>query len=503
MSRLLLINCRPDERRVALIEDGLTTELFFERISEKNVVGNIYKGRVRRVLPGMQAAFVEIGLSRTGFLYVGDVVRELEPDKEPADDEGEGAETEEPNPPPGRGHRYPPINTLLTQGQEILVQVSKGPIGTKGARLTTNITLPGRRLVYMPVTDHLGISRRITDDDERTRLREIAERIKPEDAGIIIRTVGEGAREEEFVEDLAFLERVWEVILKKVDVAKAPEPVHLDLDVTLRSIRDILTVDVDRILVDDPREAARIKQFVERFIPRYGGTIEVWMESDSMFERFGLDWEISRAMRRRVWLRSGGYIIFDHTEALTVIDVNSGSYVGAKNLEETIFDVNLEAAREIAYQLRLRDIGGIIVIDFIDMARPDNRARVTEALSEALGRDRARSHVLPMSDIGLVEMTRKRVRNSIVEQLTEPCFYCDGRGFLQSVQLVVDDLLSKIRQHLLDTDSRVVAVMAHPRVTERLVDTRHEALTRLERTYSAEIQVIPRDDLHLEQVELS
>ena len=485
MSRLLLINCRPDQRRVALLENGLTMELFFERTRGRGPVGNVYKGRVVRVLPGMQCAFVEVGLARTAFLYVGDLYG------------GEPNEAAS-----GRGDRFPPIDELVREGEELLVQVAKEPMGTKGARVTTHLSLPGRLLVYRPTVDQVGVSRRIEDKPERERLRTAAEAIKPERGGLIVRTVGEAASEDELRADLGFLEVLWEDIRKRAEVARAPVLIHEDLDITLRSVRDLMSGDLDRVLLDDAGERDRVARFVERFMPDYAGTIELWEAPDPMFERFGLEWEISRAVRRKVWMRSGGYITIDPTEALTAIDINTGRYVGKSNFEETVLEANLEAAREIAYQLRFRDIGGLIVIDFIDMAEASNRERVYQALTEALAQDKARSHVLPMSELGLVEMTRKRVRESIVQSLTEPCFYCEGRGYLRSIQVTMDAIISRLRQLIARGAKGELRVMAHPRVAEPLVEEYGDLIARFERDHEVAIQVLARDEMHLEQVEI-
>ncbi len=486
MSRLLLINRRPDQRRVALIENGLTTELFFERIHGRGPVGNVYKGRVVRVLPGMQCAFVEVGLARTAFLYVGDVY-----DGEVAESSGGG-----------RGHKYPPIKTLVREGQELLVQVAKEPMGTKGARVTTHLSLPGRLLVYRPTVSQVGVSRRIEEPGERERLRTLAEQIKPEVGGLIVRTVGEHASEDELRADLEFLLVLWSDLHLRAGRESAPSLVHEDLDIALRSVRDLMGSELDRVLIDDPTEQERVAQFTERFMPDFSGAVELWQAPDPLFERFGLEWEISRAVRRKVWLRSGGYLAIDPTEALTAIDVNTGRNVGKSNFEETVLENNLEATKEIAYQLRFRDIGGLIVIDFIDMASPANRERVRDSLIEALSSDKARTHVLPMSELGLIEMTRKRVRESIVQSLTEPCFYCEGRGYLRSVQVTVDSIISRLRQFMARGASGELRVLAHPRVVEPLVEECGDLLAGFEREHGVAIQVIPREDMHLEEVEI-
>ena len=494
----MLVNRRPDQRRVVLIESGVTTELFFERTRTRSVVGNVYLGRVVRVLPGMQAAFIDIGLSRSGFLFVGDVVR-------PTMDESASADkaTGDSPQPPGRGDRYPPIATLINQGQPILVQVSKAPIGTKGARLTTHISLPGRHLVYMPNVLHLGVSRRITDEVERERLRTLLQRIRPPNGGLIVRTVGEGLVEADFRDDLTFLSTVWSDVQRRAKVAEPPSLIHEEIDLTLRSVRDLLNSPFDRVVVDDDSELQRIRTFVQRFMPDVEASIERWDSDEPMLDRYGVEWEITRASRRKVWLKSGGYILIERTEALTAIDVNSGRNVGKQNLEETILDINLEAAKEIAYQLRLRDIGGIIVIDFIDMLSPANRRTVYESLTFELQKDRARTKVSPVSEIGLVEMTRKRVRDSIVHELTEPCFYCEGKGYLRSVQIVCDSIMFSLHQQLRGTVEQSITVTAHPRVVELMADSYQDELTRLEQRVSASVALISRDDLHIERFHIT
>jgi ribonuclease G len=477
LARSLLINCRTDQRRVALIVDGVTTELFVEPLTDRGSLHNVYKGRVVRVLPGMQACFVEVGLSRTGYLYVGDIVQG------------------------GPGDDLPKIQEVVREGQEVLVQVSKEPIASKGARLTTHIALPGRHLVYTPTVEHVGVSRRIDDPQEKARLKALGQRLKPARGGLIIRTVAEGLTDEALAEDLRFLLDLWTDIDARAQAARAPALLYEDLDVTLRVLRDLMTDDLDRIVTDDPAEAERIEHFLGQFLPRWKGKVEVWEAADPLFGRFGLDWELSRVMRRRVWLRSGGHIVIDPTEAATVIDVNSGKHVGSHDLEETFLEVNLEAVREIAYQLRLRDIGGLIIIDFIDMTSAENRDRVHRALVEALQEDRARTHVLPISELGIVEMTRKRVRESLVSALTEPCFYCDGTGYLKAVRIIADEVMGRLRQMLMRSTGQPV-VMAHPRVIERLVEDFNQELMRLEQRHGTEIQLVAKDELHLEQVEI-
>lgn len=504
-ARILLINRRPEQRRVALIENGVTAELFFERIRDTSLVGNIYKGRVVRVLPGMQAAFVEIGLSRTAFLFVGDVARPDAPDDE--DDEAPDSPADGTRASPvGRGDRFPPIDSLLVSGQQLLVQVAKMPLGTKGARITTHISLPGRHVVYMPTVEHVGVSRRITDPDERSRLRAMAQAVKPEEGGLIVRTASEGLDLAALREDVAFLVSLWRDIRARGLDARAPALIHEDLDLTLRSVRDLIADPDDRVVVDDDDELERILAFARRFMPSFIDSIQRWDAPEPMFERYGVEWEITRASRRKVWLKSGGYILIDRTEALTAVDVNTGRFVGKARFEDTVLTTNLEAVKEIAYQLRLRDIGGIVVIDFIDMDQPDNQQRVLAALTAELERDRAQTRVLPVSGLGLVEMTRKRVRNSIVESLTEPCYYCEGKGYLRSLQVIADGLLLELHQKLRAAPSSpsptIAEVRAHPRVTETLAHDFQRELERAETLYGAEIQLVDAPQFHLERTEV-
>ncbi|MEE2779673.1 MAG: Rne/Rng family ribonuclease [Myxococcota bacterium] len=477
--RLLLVNHQTDKRRVALIESGLTTELFLERDEQRSIVGNVYKGRVVRVLPGMQSAFVEVGLARTAFLHVHDAIA-------PGDGEA--------------GKPLPPINEVLQQGQELLVQIRKEPIASKGARVTTHINLPGRYVVYRPTSEQLSISRRIEDPAEKERLTGILERMKPDSGGLILRTAGEGMQEEDFQEDVEMLKALWTDIEERSRQSSTPALVFEDLDVTLRSVRDLLRSPDDRVVVDTPEETERVRSFVRRFMPNFKGAVETWAGPDPLFERFGLEWEIRRVVRRRVWLPSGGYVVIDPAEALTAIDVNSGRFVGKQSFEETAVQINLEAVREIAYHLRLRDIGGLIVIDFIDMSEQGNRDRVRDALEAALASDRVRTHLLPISELGLLEMTRKRARDTIVQGLSEPCFYCQGRGSLLSIEVLVDGVISRLRQVISrGFKGEQLTIQAHPRLIEALMEQHQSLLDELERDNEVSVQLIPSPDQHVEE----
>jgi ribonuclease G len=719
---ILVLNAAGAETRVALVEGGTIHEYYLERKREKGIVGNIYKGRVVRVLPGMQAAFVDIGLEKAAFLYVGDVYgdpdfsEEFEltegehrgevtdvPSEEEADEaearaqaavdappplppppgaEGappEGASAEAPatsapegaaapapevaagsqpepvlepilettlapaapaesarseppqaSPPelvpvtltteigmapvpavpglpipadevpaalaggatlalegapaevppaaatdvaasaageaapvedrrevrlaeaareakaePGKekerergrredrgrregrdregregreregrerngrnGHREEKprapknIQDLLKEGQEVIVQVAKDPIGTKGARITSHISLPGRHLVFMPTVDHIGISRRIEKDTERRRLREFVDRMRPEGTGFIVRTVAENVEQAKLEADIRFLIQVWNEIIRTKDKVSAPALLHGDLDLILRATRDLFTADVNKLVIDDRDEYERILRFVHEQAPHLEAQIEYYSGTEPIFDAYGIEQELKRAAQRKVWLKSGGYIIIDQAEALTAIDVNSGRYVGKKNLEETITKINTEAAKEIVYQLRLRNIGGIIIIDFIDMDKPQNREKVFKALQDALGRDKAKTNVLKISDLGLVEMTRKRVRESVTRVMNEPCTYCDGRGHLKSKVTIAYEILREIRRDAPHHHEPVMVVNCHPDVARILQGTERDEVRYLMDRFNKTIQVKAQGSYHQEQFDV-
>ena len=499
MSRTLLINAEGPERRVAVLEDNALTELYVERAHGHHIVGNIYKGRVVRVLPGMQAAFVDIGIGRAAFLYAGDVLN-LDSDdlseSAPLNDEEASAAT---GPSAGSEAPVPPIQSLVRQGQELVVQVSKEPIGSKGARVTSHISLPGRQLVLLPTVTHVGISRRIRSEAERERLREIVERIRPAQMGFIVRTVAEGQDEQQLVADKELLLRIWRDIEQKFDPAPAPSLVHQDLDLTLRTVRDLFTADVQRLLIDSSEEYERIKSFVATYLPHGVDALQHYDGEEPLFDKYGIEHEIERGLERKVWLKSGGYLVIDRGEALTSVDVNTGRFVGYHNLDDTILRTNLEAVKEVVTQLRLRNIGGIIVIDFIDMERVGDREKVWRALEAALQADRARTNALEISELGLVEMTRKRVRESLAEQLTEPCSYCAGRGFTKSALTTCYEILREIRRQGPGLPGNMIMVEAHPRVADLLADQERDLVTALEMRLSKEVVVNSAANFHLEQ----
>jgi ribonuclease G len=509
MSNELIINSRPHETRVALVENGIVVELHIERKPGQELMGNIYQGRVVRVLPGMQAAFVDIGLERTAFLYVLDVYRDFF-DLEKTMLENNKANEYNDYSDPGSSQSVPlygvsfQIEDMLHEGQVIMVQVSKEPIGNKGARLTSHISIPGRHLVLMPTVNHIGISRRIEDKEERERLKEIIQEIRPSDLGFIVRTVGEGAPKERLKSEMEFLVKLWSNIQGKMEKRSNPGLLHKDLSISLRAVRDLFTKEVDRLIIDSREEYENIMEFILAFERRLRYCVELYEDSEPIFDAFGIEMEISRALHNKIWLKSGGYIVIELTEALTAIDVNTGSYVGKGNPEETILKTNLEAVKEIAYQLRFRNIGGLIVIDFIDMEKKANRERVFMALREALQKDKAKSTILHMSDLGLIEMTRKRTRANLNRLLTEPCVYCDGRGTLKSKETICYELFRELeRECPVSEEWENVRVLVNPEVDTVLREEEQESIMDLEKRLKKRITIIAKKDFHLEQYEIS
>jgi ribonuclease G len=505
MGSELIINVTSLETRVALLENGDLAELHIERESDKGITGNIYKGKVSRVLPGMQAAFVDIGLARSAFLYVGDVYKN---DKEfesmisnPQNDPEDLPLSQDTDALP-RSKPFFLIEDMLTEGQEVLVQVVKEPLGSKGPRISSLISLPGRHLVYMPMMKHIGISRRIENEEERTRLREIVLKIKPADAGFIIRTASEGSSEEELSMDMDFLFRVWQNIQKRMGNAPVPSLIHEDLSVALRAIRDLYSKDVQRVIVDSRKTYDSIVDFIETFMPQLKYSVEYFDSDEPIFDSYGIEVEISRALGKRIWLKSGGYIVIEETEALTAIDVNTGRYVGKGNPEDTIFKTNLEALKEIAYQIRLRNLGGIIIIDFIDMEKESDRDKILQAFKESLSKDRAKSNILSISELGLIEMTRKRVRDNLSRKMSEPCSYCEGRGSIRSIPSLCYDILRAIRRESMNNLGTKMMVQVHQDVATFLYDEERNGIEELERQIKKKIIIKINDDFHHEQFEI-
>ena len=488
MQNEIIINADLGETRVAIIERSQFAELHIERDRDKGVVGNVIKGRVSRVLPGMQAAFVDIGLEKAAFLYAGDYI------------EVGGSER------PRRGRRNngrassPKIEGMLREGQEIVVQIAKEPIGSKGARITSNISIPGRHLVLTPWSNRVGVSRRIDSDRERRRLREIIERLRPRELGFIIRTAGDGVREADLEADIRYLADVWQKI-QASESRPAPCVLYSEPDLTLRVIRDFANSDTTRIAIDSEEVHARLKDFVDRFVADPKPKIERYKKPQPIFDSFELETHITANLERKVWLKSGGYLIIDQSEALTSIDVNTGRYVGKRDLEETVFKTNLEAVKEVVHQLRFRNIGGIVIIDLIDMESSSNREKTYRALQESLRADKARTNILKISELGLVEMTRKRTRENLVQTLCEPCSYCEGRGYVLSRESVAYKVLREIRTDLPRFCGRQIAITVSPQVAEELLS--QDVLSEFSEQLGREIEVRARPGLHQEQFEVT
>lgn len=503
MSKEILINSTPQETRIALLEEKRIAEFFFERNSDKGIVGNIYKGKVVRVLPGMQAAFVDIGHERAAFLYAGDFYKSKHTAEDLDIDEEETVEASG-NRRRRRGHEeVPPIAQLVREGQEILVQVAKGPIGTKGARLTCHISLPGRFLVFMPTLKHNGVSRKIESYDQRRRLKKIIDHFKSREGGFIVRTAASaGSPERQIKADVDYLLNLWKKIGRKFQSGGAPLLLHYDLDLTTRVIRDYLDDDIERLIVDSGVEHRRVLRFIRNFNPELRNKVELYQDPLPLFDRYRVEPEISKALGKRVWLKSGGYLIIETTEALTSIDVNTGRFVGKKTLEETITKTNLEAAEEIVKQLRLRNIGGIIIIDFIDMERESSKEQVYRFLEGLLREDKSKTTILKISNLGLVEMTRKRSRESVVRYMTETCTTCDGRGFVKSRIALAHQVLRDIRRELPAMDGDHLYVSMHPEVHAVLKSHENDTLVGLEKQYQKGIRLIANPEFNFEQIAL-
>jgi len=490
MSREIIINATKYESRIGVLDEGQVVELWVERTRHRTIVGNIYKGRVTKVLPGMQSAFVDVGLERDAFLYVSDVLEEFEE----YDDSGEDITLDEVPQKPEAS-----ISDLLREGQEIVVQVSKDTIAGKGARITSHITLPGRYLVYMPTVNHVGVSRRIENEDERQRLKQMLEKIRPQGSGgFIVRTAGEQHDEEEFRADMKYLMDLWDQIRRRAEKASAPTPIHHDLDLVLRTIRDVMTPEFKSVWIDSVEQYQRIVEFLDQIQPVLVPRVRLYRRDEPIFDEFGIEPEIAKALNSKVWLKSGGYIVINQTEALVAIDVNTGKYVGKRNLEETVFRTNLEAAKEIVRQIRLRDLGGIIVLDFIDMEDLANRAALFEAFENEIKKDRSKTKILQISEFGLIEMTRKRVRQSLERSLTQPCPYCAGSGRIKSnttISLEIWRELMKLRDlH----EGQDVIVRVNPTVYNSL----DPIFDEVERGLGIHIIFKPDDSLHHEQFDV-
>jgi ribonuclease G len=535
MNKEMIISSNGHETRVAILEDDQLAELFVEREQNRGVVGNVYKGRVSKVLPGMQSSFVDIGLERDGFLYVSDVIANLD-EYEKDDEDTEAAAAPRPNgaangatenasaPPErrgrgrdrgGRGDRddkerapEPKIEELLKEGQDVIVQVAKEPLGTKGARLTCHVTLPGRFLVFMPTVDHIGISRKIDSRDERTRLRGIVREFRDQhnfNGGVIIRTAASGRSKEDILADLNYFFKIWVDMRQRGEQRRAPVTVYQEPSLVAKLLRDLLTDDYSAIRIDNPVEHQRALEFIGRIMPDLARSVKRYDKDFPIFEEYGVQAELDKALRSKVWLKSGGSIVINQTEALVAIDVNTGRYVGKKTagrLEDTIIKTNLEAAKEIVRQIRLRDLGGIIVCDFIDMEEKKNRQKVFGAVEQELRKDRAPSKALQVSDFGLVIVTRKRVKQSLERVLTEPCPYCSGAGTIKSSATVCYEILSEVKKVGSDLDGPGVLLRVNPDIARALQEEERGVLKDLKNMLQRDVIVKPDVHLHHEQFDV-
>jgi ribonuclease G len=495
VTKRLLVESDPHQARVAVLENERLTEIHMERRKNRSVVGNVYKGRVSRILPGMQAAFVDVGLARDAFLYVGDVRDAISDQDELADADPQTKEF-----PP---LELRPIEKLLSEGQELIVQVVKAPLPNKGARITTEITLPGRYAVFVPTVDNLGISRRITDLEERERLRQVLERALPPDGGLIVRTAGEGKEEKDFVVDIDYLRGCWKLIQSSATKKLAPSLLHEDQELVLRAVRDRFTDDFSELLVDGTEAYERIVEFAGEVAPWLLDRIRLFEDEGSLFVQLGIEREIDTALKSKVWLKSGGYIVVNPTEALVAIDVNTGRFVGQKNLEATVLQTNLEAVEEIVRQIRLRDLSGIIVVDLIDMSEAEHREEVFAVLQRELRRDRAKHQVLSLSDFGLVEITRKRSRENLSRILTRPCPECGGSGRILSLSTICLKLRREILARGNEIGDRKLIVQVHPEVSWILETDHHDILEELREALGEQLAIESDEGLHHEQYKIT
>ena len=547
MNKEMIISSGGHDTRVAILEDDQVVEIFIERENQRGVVGNVYKGRVSKVLPGMQSSFVDIGLERDAFLYVSEVVTPAEFERlEGAEDddapvipipaeipeavlvEAVGAAEASPVAAPdraterrardregGRGHsrddRDRPearIEDLLKEGQEVLVQVVKEPLGTKGARLTSHVTMPGRFLVFMPTVDHVGVSRKIESREERGRLRGIVRDFRDEHGfvgGVIIRTAASGRTKEDIVSDLAYFHQVWTEIRQKMESRRPPAVLFQEQSLVTKLLRDLITEDYSAIRLDNEQEHRRVVTLMERIMPSLLPRVKLYSKEYPIFEEYGVQAEIDKALRSKVWLKSGGYLVINQTEALVAIDVNTGRYVGKKSsgrLEDTILKTNLEAVKEIVRQIRLRDLGGIIVLDLIDMEEKKNRQRVFQEVEKELRRDRSPSKAIQVSDFGLVIVTRKRVKQSLERQLTEPCPYCSGSGSIKSSSTVCFEILTELKKIGSDLEGQGVILRVNPDIARALKEEESGILREMAQVLGKPVTLRPDTHLHHEQFDV-
>ncbi len=511
MTKEMIISSNGHETMVAILEDDLVAEIFVEREHQRGVVGNVYKGRVSKVLPGMQSSFIDIGLERDGFLYVADIIDTMEEfDKLESSDEEGGAKSGG-----GRGDRdrdrdkpQPKIEDLVREGQEIIVQVVKEPLGTKGARLTSHVTMPGRFLVFMPTVDHVGVSRKIESREERSRLRAIVREFREAHGftgGVIIRTAASGRPKEDILSDLDAFHKIWTEIRQKTESSRAPAVLYREPSIVGKLLRDLLTEEFQAIRIDHAAEHQRVLELIEHILPSLAPKVKLYTKPFPIFEEYGVQQEIDKALKSKVWLKSGGSIVINQTEALVAIDVNTGRYVGKKTsgrLEDTIVKTNLEAVKEIVRQIRLRDLGGIIVLDFIDMEEKKNRQKVLQAVELELKKDRSPSKALAVSDFGLVIITRKRVKQSLERVLTEPCPYCSGTGVIKSTSTICYEILSEVKKVGPDLNGHRLLLRVNPDIARALKEEESGVLSDLKQSLGKDVSIKADVHLHHEQFDV-
>ena len=499
MTEEILINVTPRETRVAVVENGMLQEVHLERTQRRGYLGNIYKGRVSRVMPGMQAAFVEVGLDRAAFLHASDIVRTPAVAEPATGENGNGAENGS-----APAQPTPPISELIREGQEIVVQVVKDPIGTKGARLTTHLSIPSRYLVLLPNSKVMGVSVRIEDEAERTRLRDILAAMQGPDGGFgfIVRTNAEAQTAEALAEDVDYLRKVWSSVASGMAGARVGERIYEDLSLPLRTVRDLMRNEIEKVRVDSRESFDRAQNFARQFMPELAERIEHYPGERPIFDLYGVEDEIQRALKKEVPLKSGGYLVIDQTEAMTTIDVNTGAYLGTRTLEETVFRTNLEAAQAAARQLRLRNLGGIIIIDFIDMTDEEHKRQVLRTLEKSLTRDHAKTTVYAMSPLGLVEMTRKRTTESLERQLCEPCSACGGRGTLKTAETVCYEIFREITRAVRQFEAAKLLVLAAPKVVNKILEEESAAVAELEEFIGKTIRFQAEEQYSQEQYDV-
>src|SRR6266581_4014990 len=523
MTKEMIVSSNGHETMVAILEDDLVAEVFVERERHRGVVGNVYKGRVSKVLPGMQSSFIDLGLERDGFLYVADVIDTLDEfDKLAGDDDDEKADAVKGRDREGstgspslraesRGDRerpQPKIDELLKEGQEIIVQVVKEPLGTKGARLTSHVTMPGRFLVFMPTVDHIGVSRKIESRDERSRLRGIVREFREAHGftgGVIVRTAASGRPKEDIIGDLEAFHAIWTEVRQRNESSRAPAVLFQEQSIVSRLLRDLLTEDFQAIRIDNAQEYQRVLELVERIMPNLAPKVKLYSKPFPIFDEYGVQAEIDKALKSKVWLKSGGSIVINQTEALVAIDVNTGRYVGKKSagrLEDTIIKTNLEAVKEIVRQVRLRDLGGIIVLDFIDMEERKNRQKVLQAVEQELKKDRSPSKALQVSDFGLIIITRKRVKSSLERTLTEPCPYCSGTGLIKSSSTICYEILSEVKKVSPELNGHRLLLRVNPDIARALNEEESAVVTDLRQSTGKDVTIKPDLQLHHEQFDV-